>query len=131
MQPGHVDQLATTFGPVCDVWYDKVPGVTVATVSRDTQNPNVVHEIRVIADRESFDAAHDPTDTTLREAMENWFVHYDTTVPISGELFAPGEANPHDDELHTSSIQSETTPRAELVTFLYGHGGMLGEMPRA
>lgn len=57
--------------------------------------------------------------------MEVWFANYDTSVPFTGELYA---SSTNDESMHTSSIQSSTTPRAQLGSFNFGRG-MLGPWP--
>ncbi len=51
VKEGRVDELARTFQKVCDRWYETVPGILAATVSRDHDDPNVVHDIRIMLRR--------------------------------------------------------------------------------
>ena len=75
----------------------------------------------------SVGLAHvDKSDNLLTEAMAVWFENYDTSIPFSGQLYA---ASTKDEALHTSSIKSSSTPRAQLETFHFGEDGMLGQMP--
>ena len=68
----------------------------------------------------------DKADEPLSAAIQEWFAHYDTQFPITGELFA---ASPNDDTYHSSSIV-KVEKRPEMATFHWGAaGGMLGPMP--
>jgi hypothetical protein len=123
--PGHVEELASTFEVVCELWRERVPGILAATVSRDPTDAHVVHEVRIMANHAAYAAHVDKSDTELSEAMGTWFGHYDTSVPFVGELYA---ADTSDEALHTSSIKPASTPRAQMASFHFGRG-MLGPMP--
>ncbi|ABU74833.1 hypothetical protein [Vibrio campbellii] len=126
VKPGRIQDLGTSFQTVCDMWYEKIPGILMAAVFPDENIPNLVHDLRIFANHSAFLAHVDKSDKDLTEAMGVWFENYDTSVPFSGQLYA---ANTKDDALHTSSIKSRSTPRAQLETFHFGESGMLGQMP--
>ena len=126
VRAGEVGQLAAKFQTVCDLWFERVPGMLAATVSADHSEPDVVHDIRIFADFAAYTQHADKSDDELTAAMEAWFAHYDTSVPFTGELYAP---DTRDERMHTSSIQPATTPRAQLATFHYS-SGLIGVLPR-
>lgn len=126
VKPGRIQNLGTSFQTVCDMWYQKIPGILMAVVFPDENTPNLVHDLRIFANHSSYLAHVDKSDNLLTEAMAVWFENYDTSIPFSGQLYA---ANTKDEALHTSSIKSSSTPRAQLETFHFGEDGMLGQMP--
>ncbi|MEZ8860505.1 hypothetical protein [Vibrio sp. 10N.247.311.51] len=125
VKPGRIQNLGTSFQTVCDMWYQKIPGILMAAVFPDENTPNLVHDLRIFANHSSYLAHVDKSDNLLTEAMAAWFENYDTSIPFSGQLYA---ANTKDEALHTSSIKSSSTPRAQLETFHFGEDGMLGQM---
>lgn len=125
VKPGRLDALVKSFQPVCNRWYEKAPGILAAAVSQDKDDPNVVHDIRIMANWAAYHAHVDKTDEVLTAAMEEWFANYDTAVPFTGELYAEDTSDP---ALHTSSIRSQPVVRPLFATFHYGEG-MLGPMP--
>ena len=126
VKPGRIQNLGTSFQTVCDMWFQKIPGILMAAVFPDENTPNLVHDLRIFANHSSYLAHVDKSDNLLTEAMAAWFENYDTSIPFSGQLYA---ANTKDEALHTSSIKSSSTPRAQLETFHFGEDGMLGQMP--
>ncbi|AUW06699.1 hypothetical protein [Vibrio campbellii] len=126
VKPGQMKELGTSFQTVCNLWYEKIPGILMAAAFPDEKIPNLVHDLRLFANHSAFLAHVDKSDKELTEAMERWFENYDTSIPFSGQLYA---ASTKDDALHTSSIKSSSTPRAQLETFHFGKSGMLGQMP--
>ncbi|EDP59700.1 hypothetical protein [Vibrio sp. AND4] len=126
VKPGRIQDLGTSFQTVCDMWYQKIPGILMAAVFPDENIPNLVHDLRIFANHGSYLAHVDKSDALLTKAMAVWFENYDTSIPFSGQLYA---ASTNDEALHTSSIKSSTTPRAQLETFHFGEDGMLGQMP--
>ena len=126
VKPGQMKGLGTSFQTVCNLWYEKIPGILMAAAFPDEKTPNLVHDLRLFANHSAFLAHVDKSDKELTEAMEKWFENYDTSIPFSGQLYA---ASTKDDALHTSSIKSSSTPRAQLETFHFGKSGMLGQMP--
>ncbi|MFM2668182.1 hypothetical protein AAFX24_25880 [Vibrio mediterranei] len=126
VKPGQMKELGTSFQTVCNLWYEKIPGILMAAAFPDEKTPNLVHDLRLFANHSAFLAHVDKSDKELTEAMERWFENYDTSIPFSGQLYA---ASTKDDALHTSSIKSSSTPRAQLETFHFGKSGMLGQMP--
>lgn len=126
VKPGRIQNLGTSFQTVCDMWFQKIPGILMAAVFPDENTPNLVHDLRIFANHSSYLAHVDKSDNLLTEAMAVWFENYDTSIPFSGQLYA---ANTKDEALHTSSIKSSSTPRAQLETFHFGEDGMLGQMP--
>ena len=126
IKAGRLEELATSFQAVCDLWYEKIPGILMAAVFPDTQNPKVVHDLRLFANHQAYLAHTDKSDKKLTSTMSVWFENYDTSIPFSGQLYA---ANTQDEALHTSSIKRGTTPRAQLETFHFGEPEMLGVTP--
>jgi hypothetical protein len=126
VKPGMLDSLAASFPRVCELWYEKGGGgILCATVSRDPMDPDVVHDLRIMANKEAYMAHADKTDEELTAAIKTWFANYDEQYPITGELYA---ASPNDKEFHSSSIV-KVEKRPEMVTFHWGDAGMLGTMP--
>lgn len=125
--PGRVEALASSFQAVCDLWYDKVPGILAATVSRDETQLDVVHDVRIFANHAAYTAHVDKSDPALTRAMDAWFANYDTALPFTGELYIPGESS-KDDGIRTSSIKDRPV-RAGFSEFAYGQATMLGAVP--
>ena len=127
VKPGMLEGLVASFPKVCELWYEKANGgILCATVSRDPTDPDVVHDLRIMANKEAYMAHADKADEPLSAAIQTWFAHYDERCPIIGELFA---ASPNDDAFHSSSIV-KVEKRPEMATFHWGAGGgMLGPMP--
>ena len=88
-------------------------------------DPDVVHDLRIMANKEAYMAHAGKTDEPLTAAIQAWFAHYDEQLPITGELYA---ASPNDKEFHSSSIVT-VNKRPEMATFHWGGAGMLGPMP--
>ena len=126
VKPGRIDDLATSFQSVCDLWHAKVPGILAATVSRDPSQPNAVHDVRIFANHAAFQAHVDKSDPELTAAMATWFDNYDTSLPFTGELYMPG-ASAKDEGVRSSSIKDRPV-RAGFSEFTYGDG-MLGPEP--
>ena len=126
IKPGHLQGLVSSFQVVCDMWHEAVPGMLAATVSRDPEDENTVHDIRVFADKASYAAHVDKSNAALTQAMEEWFDHYDTSVPHRGALFAE---DTDDASLRTSSIKDKPV-KVAFNQFHYGSwNGMVGEAP--
>ena len=97
-----------------------------ATVSRDPEDENTVHDIRVFADKASYAAHVDKSNAALTQAMEAWFDHYDTSVPHRGALFAE---DTDDASLRTSSIKDKPV-KVAFNQFHYGSwNSMIGRVP--
>ena len=126
IKPGQLKELATSFQAVCNLWYEKIPGILMAAVFHDRHNPTVVHDLRLFSNHRAYLAHTNKSDKELSSAMEAWFENYDTSIPFSGQLYA---ANTEDEALHTSSIKRSSTPRAQLETFHFGEPSMLGIIP--
>jgi quinol monooxygenase YgiN len=126
VKPGRMDDLATSFQKLCDIWYQKA-GILCATVSLDPVDPNVVHDLRIFANHAAFLSHVDKEDEAMMTAMKTWFENYDTSIPFTGELYT-SEASNKDERMHTSSIKPGEVPRAQMITFSFGEG-MLGPMP--
>jgi quinol monooxygenase YgiN len=127
VKPGHMDGLAASFQKVCDLWYKRVPGILAASVHREPEQPNVVHDIRIFANHEAFQAHTDKSDPELIAALEAWFEHYDTGEPFTGQLYYPA-TSASDGGLRTSSIKGRPV-RVGFDEFEFGQEGMLGPMP--
>ena len=127
VKPGMMDGLVASFPKVCERWYEKGNGgILCATVSRDPTDPDAVHDLRIMANKEAYMAHADKSDELLSAAIQAWFAHYDEKFPITGELFA---ASPNEEAFHSSSIV-KVEKRPEMATFHFGAaGGMLGPMP--
>ena len=127
VKPGMMDGLVASFPKVCERWYEKGNGgILCATVSRDPTDPDAVHDLRIMANKEAYMAHTDKSDEPLSAAIQAWFAHYDEKFPITGELFA---ASPNEEAFHSSSIV-KVEKRPEMATFHFGAaGGMLGPMP--
>jgi quinol monooxygenase YgiN len=125
VKPGQIENLAELFQKVCEIWYAKAPGILCATVSRDPNNPNVVHDLRLFANYASYQAHVDKSNQELTDAMESWFANYDTKVPMTGELYAE---NTKQEGMQTSSMEKSPKPRSAFNEFNFGMG-MLGPMP--
>ena len=124
VQNGRVKLLAPAFQAVCDLWFDKVPGILAATVSPDPSEPNLVHDVRIFADHAAFQAHVDKSDPVLTDKMEQWFAHYDTSIPFTAELYMPS-ASTKDDEVRTSSIQDRPI-RNGFSEFVFDENGIWG-----
>jgi len=123
VKPGKVEELAATFQKVCDLWY-KIPGILAASVSRDKEDPSMVHDIRIFANYDSYLSHVDKTNIELTAAMEAWFENYDNSIPFTGELYVANTT----EAMQSSSIKSSTTVRPNLCMFHYGPD-QLGPMP--
>ena len=64
-----------------------------STVSRDPDDENFVHDVRIFADGASYAAHVDKSNVELTKAMDSWFGNYDTSVPHTGALFTVGDGN--------------------------------------
>lgn len=127
VKEGRLEDLESTFQTVCDLWREKVPGILAASVSRDTFQSNMVHDIRVFANHSAYQAHADKSDPALVAAMEAWFSNYDTTRAFTGELYMPG-ASAKDDGVRTSSIKDRPVI-AGFSEFRYSEDGMVGLLP--
>ena len=90
---GQLDALASSFQVVCDIWHASIPGMLASTVSRDPDDENFVHDVRIFADGASYAAHVDKSNVELTKAMDSWFGNYDTSVPHTGALFTVGDGN--------------------------------------
>ncbi|UJF17361.1 hypothetical protein L0B53_00860 [Vibrio sp. SS-MA-C1-2] len=126
IKEGQQQALGETFQTVCDLWFDKIPGILMAAVFPDKKVKNLVHDLRLFANPASYAAHVDKSDKKLTDAMAIWFENYDLSIPFSGQLYA---VSTEDESMHTSSIKSKETPRAQLETFNLGSTKMLGVMP--
>mmetsp|Transcript_23133 Transcript_23133/g.61790 ORF Transcript_23133/g.61790 Transcript_23133/m.61790 type:complete len:265 (-) Transcript_23133:1300-2094(-) len=122
IKPGRLDELASSFQVVCDIWHSAVPGILAASVSRDPEDENFVHDIRVFADKASYAAHVDKSNAELTKAMEVWFDNYDTSIPHEGALYAEDTNDP---SMRTSSIKDRPV-KVAFNQFHYGLGGMVG-----
>jgi len=127
VKEGHMDDLVTSFQSVCEIWYEKVPGILAASVSRDPIEANMVHDIRIFANHAAFQAHVDKSDPMLTSKMETWFAHYDTTLPFTGELYMPSSSK-KDEGVRSSSIKDRPV-RAGFSEFMIGSDDMLGILP--
>ena len=125
IKPGRLEELASSFQRVCDIWHENVPGMLAASVSRDPEEENFVHDIRIFADLASYAAHVDKSNKALTEAMEVWFDHYDTSIPHQGALYAEDTRDP---SLRTSSMKDKPI-KVAFNQFHYLEGGMIGEAP--
>ena len=126
VKPGRMGELASSFGRVCSLWRAKTPGILAASVSRDSCEENVVHDIRIFANHAAFEAHAGKEDPALTAAMQTWFENYDLSQPFTGELYMPGESAA-DEAIRTSSIKDRPV-RAGFSEFTYGPE-MLGPVP--
>ena len=126
VKPGQMDALATSFQTVCDLWRAKVPGILGASVSRDPEHADRVHDIRLFANHDAYVKHADKSDDVLMAAMGVWFANYDTSRPFTGEIYAP---DPNDERLHKSSVASTPAPPIGLTSFRLGAPEMLGPVP--
>ena len=115
--------LAPAFQSVCDLWF-KVPGILAATVSRDPNELNLVHDVRIFANHAAFQAHVDKSDPVLTSKMEQWFAHYDTSIPFKGELYMPS-ASTKDDAVRSSSIHDRPI-RSGFSEFVFEENGIWG-----
>jgi len=127
VKDGHMEDLVKSFQSVCDTWHKKVPGILAATVSRDPINMNMVHDIRIFANHAAFQAHVDKSDPVLTARMEEWFAHYDTNLPFTGELYMPSTSR-KDEGVRSSSIKDRPV-RAGFSEFMIGSDNMLGMLP--
>lgn len=123
IRPGTLKALATSFQPVCNIWYETVPGILAAMVTSDPTDENYVYDVRIFADKASYDGHVDKTNAELVRAMETWFANYDTSIPHTGSMFAEDTSDP---ALHTSSIQDRPV-KVDFNIFHYGRGGCMGQ----
>ena len=79
-----------------------------STVSRDPDDENFVHDVRIFADGASYAAHVDKSNVELTKAMDSWFGNYDTSVPHTGALFTVGDGN-------TGKTQRWVPPAQEKV----------------
>ena len=56
VKPGHMEELGASFQRVCDLWHERVPGILAASVHREPERPNVVHDLRIFANHEASQA---------------------------------------------------------------------------
>lgn len=125
--PGRMEELAASFQALCNLWHEKVPGILAASVHREPEAPNVVHDLRIFANHEAFQAHVDKSDAQLTAAIETWFANYDTSVPFTGQLYYPS-SSASDEGLRTSSVRDRPV-RVGFDEFAYGQDGMLGPLP--
>lgn len=123
--PGKAKALGKSFRDVCDLWHNK-PGILAATVSQDSDKPNLVHDLRIFANKDGYASHVDKSDPALTSAMEAWFAHYNAAIAFTGELFA---ADTRDESMHTSSLKKKLKERPKFVTFHFGDADMIGETP--
>lgn len=126
VKPDKLQALGRTFEVVSTLWFRKINGILLAAVFPDKNTPNLVHDLRIFANHKSYLEHVDKSDPVLTAAMGKWFENYDTSIPFAGQLYA---MRTNDEALHTSSIKSSTTPRAQLETFHFGTKEMLGLLP--
>mmetsp|Transcript_56304 Transcript_56304/g.83703 ORF Transcript_56304/g.83703 Transcript_56304/m.83703 type:complete len:151 (-) Transcript_56304:351-803(-) len=116
VQPGHRDELGKSFRPVCEIWHERVPGILGAMVFADPHDENMVHDVRIFANKASYDAHVDKSNPKLVKAMEDWFSHYDTSVPHKGIMIAEDTSDP---ATRTSSIKDRPV-QVNFFVFHYG-----------
>jgi len=126
VKPGCMDDLASSFQTVSDLWRAKVPGILGASVSRDPDHADRVHDLRLFANHDAYLKHTDKSDDALTAAMGVWFANYDTSRPFIGEIYAP---DPNDERLHKSSVTSSPAPPIGLTSFRLGAPEMLGPIP--
>ena len=119
---GKRDDLAQAFQRVCDIWYKTVPGILAAMVFPDPTDTGFVHDIRIFDDKASYDAHVDKSNPELTRAMEEWFSHYDTSIPHKGIMVAEDTSDP---AMHTSSIKKRPV-KVDFNVFHYGQGVCMG-----
>ena len=122
---GKTKALGTSFQTVCDLWYPK-SGILAAMVSQDADNPNLVHDLRIFANKDGYDSHVDKSDPALTTAMEAWFANYNAEIAFTGDFFA---ADTRDESMHTSSLKQKLKERPKFVTFHFGDSNMLGSIP--
>ena len=64
-----------------------IPGVKAVFMSKDAENPNVVHDIQWFNDMTAFKAHVDMTNEELKPIFMNWVMKYDMSEPFSGDVF--------------------------------------------
>jgi len=121
IQPGKQNALATSFQRVCDIWHETVPGILAAMVVADEDN-NFVHDIRIFANKASYDAHVDKSNSELTTAMDTWFSNYDTAIPHKGIMIAEDTSDP---AMRTSSIKDKPV-KVDFNMCHYGQGGCMG-----
>ena len=122
IHPGMSEELAKSFQPVCDIWHTTVPGILAAMVASDPTDDNYVYDIRIFADKASYDGHVDKKNADLVRAMEAWFGHYNTSIPHKGAMFAEDTSDP---AMHSSSIKDRPV-KVDFNIFHYGKGGCMG-----
>ena len=122
IRPGARNALATSFQRVCDIWYDTVPGILAAMVVADEANSDYVHDVRIFANKASYDAHVDKSNPELTTAMDTWFSHYDTSIPHTGIMIAEDTSDP---AMRTSSIKDRPV-KVDFNMFHYGQDGCMG-----
>ena len=122
IHPGRRDDLAKAFQKVCDIWNATVPGILAAFVTPDGDDDRFVYDVRIFADKASYDAHVDKSNAELTAAMEEWFSHYDTSVPHKGVMVAEDTSDP---AMRTSSIKKRPV-KVDFNVFHYGQGGCMG-----
>jgi hypothetical protein len=120
--PGRRDDLAKAFQKVCDIWHSTVPGILAAFVAPCLETDNFVYDVRIFADKKSYDAHVDKSNAELTKAMEEWFSHYDTSIPHKGVMVAEDTSDP---AMRTSSIKKKPV-EVDFNVFHYGQGGCMG-----
>ena len=83
-KPGRMGELASSFGRVCSLWRAKTPGILAASVSRDSCEENVVHDIRIFANHAAFEAHAGKEDPALTAAQQQAL---DSLKPLKGAEF--------------------------------------------
>ena len=116
VQPGHRDELGKSFRSVCEIWHETVPGILGAMVFADPHDENMVHDVRIFANKKSYDAHVDKSNPKLVKAMEDWFSHYDTSVPHKGIMIAEDTSDP---ATRSSSIKDRPV-QVNFFVFHYG-----------
>jgi len=99
-----------------------VPGILAAMVTSDPTDENYVYDIRIFADKASYDGHVDKKNAELVHAMEVWFANYDTTIPHKGAMFAEDTSDP---AMHSSSIKDKPV-KVDFHIFHYGRAGCMG-----
>mmetsp|Transcript_20115 Transcript_20115/g.47288 ORF Transcript_20115/g.47288 Transcript_20115/m.47288 type:complete len:278 (+) Transcript_20115:100-933(+) len=122
--PGKSEALAKSFKSVCDIWCATVPGILAAMVAPDPKDDNYVYDIRIFADKASYDGHVDKTNADLVRAMDVWFSHYDTSIPHRGAMFGTAE-DTSDPAMHSSSVKDRPI-KVDFNIFHYGKGGCMG-----
>ena len=125
VQAGRLNALAASFQPVLDQWQSKIPGILCAAVSRcDDDPPNVVHDIRIFANKAAYAAHTQKDDEALTAAMATWFDNYDRSHPFTGELYVENAP-----KIDTSSTIEGKPIRPDFSLFGFDQGNFLGRVP--